>query len=434
MVASVLPVDLKQVGRHMSRPRSQQGELSETPPHRGKLPRGCYWSRWRLYIRRPDGTESVKRPSKIIHRALAEKMGFVLDYAGPLTKTDAWKVLGKLIGGSNAAPATFSAKTTFGELAREYLELNKPQWEAWTAENTENLIETHLAGGALGSRPVTELSEAELQRFLNQYVEKGSSSSLLSKILRYMRTVLNMAVDRKLIERSPARKLKARSRKRVCELNHTLDECDALIAQLSGRDRLITRLLAQLGLRSEELFVLRRDDVLVSALAIDEAIVRGRVKGTKTEESAAVMYVPPDLELELKHHLDTLTDDSPKAWLFPASRKEVALRPENFLKRVLKPAAIRAKIALSKNGEGKEVTGCNFQSLRRTSATLFGARAKDPRLTQAHLRHTDPRVTLKHYQKEIPAEVRAAALALETDLLAARRKREAEQGTAAKVN
>lgn len=376
----------------------------------------------------------MKRPSKIINRALAEKMGFVLDYAGPLTKTDAWKVLGKLIGGSNAAPAAFSAKTTFGELAREYLELNKPQWEAWTAENTENLIETHLAGGALGSRPVTELSEAELQRFLNQYVEKGSSSSLLSKILRYMRAVLNMAVDRKLIEQSPARKLKARSRKRVCELNHTLDECDALIAQLSGRDRLITRLLAQLGLRSEELFVLRRDDVLVSALVIDEAIVRGRVKGTKTEESAAVMYVPPDLELELKHHLDTLTDDSPKAWLFPASRKEVALRPENFLKRVLKPAAMRAKIALNKNGEGKEVTGCNFQSLRRTSATLFGARAKDPRLTQAHLRHTDPRVTLKHYQKEIPAEVRAAALALETDLLAARRKREAEQGAAATVN
>jgi integrase len=79
------------------------------------------------------------------------------------------------------------------------------------------------------------------------------------------------------------------------------------------------------------------------------------------------------------------------------------------------------------------VTGCNFQSLRRTSATLFGARTKDPRLTQAQLRHTDARVTLKHYQKEIPTKVRAAAQALESDFLAARLKREAEQGTAAKV-
>jgi integrase len=136
----------------------------------------------------------------------------------------------------------------------------------------------------------------------------------------------------------------------------------------------------------------------------------------------------------LELHLDTLGDDNPKAWLFPASRKEVPLRPENFLKRVLKPAAIRANIAMGKNSGGKEVTACNFQSLRRTAATLFGARAKDPRLTQAHLRHAGPRVTLKHYQKEIPAEVRAATLTLESDLIAARRKRESEQETAAAVN
>src|SRR3954471_11476036 len=93
---------------------------------------------------------------------------------------------------------------------------------------------------------------------------------------------------------SPARKLKARSRKRVCNQTHTLEECDAFIAELSGRDRLIIKLLMQLGLRSEELFVLRRNDVLGTVLVIDEAIVRGRLKGTKTEESNAVMYIPPN--------------------------------------------------------------------------------------------------------------------------------------------
>jgi len=40
------------------------------------------------------------------------------------------------------------------------------------------------------------------------------------------------------------------------------------------------------------------------------------------------------------------------------------------------------------------------------------------------MRHTDPYVTLKHYQSEIPAEVRAAALALERDLLDQKRRRE----------
>ena len=66
----------------------------------------------------------------------------------------------------------------------------------------------------------------------------------------------------------------------------------------------------------------------------------------------------------------------------------------------------------------------NFQSLRRTSSTLFGARAKDPKSTQAHMRHSDPYVTLKHYQREIPAEVKAAALAFERDLLEQKRRRE----------
>ena len=115
---------------------------------------------------------------------------------------------------------------------------------------------------------------------------------------------------------------------------------------------------------------------------------------------------------------------APDAWLLPSARKQRPMRPSNFLRRVLKPAAIRAKIALLTDEAGEQGTAVNFQSLRRTSATLFGAKAKDPKSTQAHMRHTDPHVTLKHYQREIPAEVRAAALALEQDLLEQERRRE----------
>ena len=67
--------------------------------------------------------------------------------------------------------------------------------------------------------------------------------------------------------------------------------------------------------------------------------------------------------------------------------------------------------------EEVESTDVNFQVMRRTCATLFGAKAKDPRDTQAQLRHSDPSVTLRHYQKSIPASVRAAAVALESELI-----------------
>jgi hypothetical protein len=52
-------------------------------------------------------------------------------------------------------------------------------------------------------------------------------------------------------------------------------------------------MLIQLGLRSEELFALRRNDVQGSGLVIDEAIVDGETKDIKTIASATMMYLTP---------------------------------------------------------------------------------------------------------------------------------------------
>jgi integrase len=391
-------------------------------PKRGKLPRGRYWARWRIYLPQPDGTETVRRAEKIIDRDAAERAGVVLDYPGPLTKTDARKALEALIRESNNRPAAFNARTTFGELAREYIDLNKPNWEPSTSRVNVQIIEDHLIG-KLGTRPVRELSDSELQRFMNGYVEQEASRSLLAKLGLFLRAILNVAVDRELLQHNPARKLRAKSRKRSCQLAHTLEECDLLLAQVSGTDHLAIRLLIQLGLRSEELFALRRNDIRGGGVVIDEAIVDGAAKVTKTAASEAIMYVTPDLELELTHYLDRLSSD-PSGWLFPSTRKGVPTRPGNFLNRVLKPAAVRAGLAVFTTEKGETTSAANFQSLRRTSSTLFGARAKDPKSTQAHMRHADPYVTLKHYQREVPTEVKAAALALERDLLAQKHKRE----------
>jgi len=161
--------------------------------------------------------------------------------------------------------------------------------------------------------------------------------------------------------------------------------------------------------------------------------VDGATKDTKTAESATPMYLTPNLELELKHYLGTLSTE-PDGWLFPSSRKGAPVRPGNFLNRVLKPAALRAGIRVIDRGKGKKTSALNFQSLRRTSSTLFGQKAKDPKSTQAHMRHTDPYVTLKHYQQEIPKDVKAAAIALEQDLLEQKRRREQNVAAALKAS
>jgi hypothetical protein len=81
---------------------------------------------------------------------------------------------------------------------------------------------------------------------------------------------------------------------------------------------------------------------------------------------------------------------------------------------------LRWKIAVIGTIAAESNARCAWNSTKaseRTCATLFGAKAKDPRDTQAQLRHADPTVTLRHYQKSVPASVRAAAVALEDELI-----------------
>jgi integrase len=162
-----------------------------------------------------------------------------------------------------------------------------------------------------------------------------------------------------------------------------------------------------------------RETLIGDTLRIDEAIVEGASSTVKTEASDASVYVPPDLRGEINYWLRQRTSD-PREWLFP-SPKGRPWGSQNYLNRVLKPAAVRARVGLfvrrTRTGAEIETTDVNFQILRRTCGTLFGAKAKDPRDTQTQLRHSDPSVTLRHYQKSIPSSIRAAAEALETELI-----------------
>ena len=92
-----------------------------------------------------------------------------------------------------------------------------------------------------------------------------------------------------------------------------MEECQRLLSVVSGADHLAFRIFIQLGLRSEELFALRRNDVVEDTLRIDEAIVEGASATVKTEASEATVYIPPDLKIEFRCWLERL----------PTSRRRV---------------------------------------------------------------------------------------------------------------
>lgn len=124
--------------------------------------------------------------------------------------------------------------------------------------------------------------------------------------------------------------------------------------------------------------------------------------GAKTEARRARIFVPPLLMANLRAYASAFSGDE---LLFT----DLGGRPTSYngyLRYVLQPRS-----------ESVGVQGVTYQALRRTCATLFGHRSDAVSDTQAHFLHSDPATTLRYYEKPIPESVKAAAKALEPDLL-----------------
>jgi integrase len=266
---------------------------------------------------------------------------------------------------------------------------------------------------------VDELTVAEIQMFIDGMVKNNASHSLLKKAVAHLRAILELAHDLDIIRRNPMRnptvKFEYKSRRRKSERYLSLEECRALLSVLSGRDHLIVRMFIQLGLRPEELFALRRNDVDREFIRIDEVFTKGQIKETTPEESAAYVYVyvPPGLLLELRAWMAS-TGGNDKDWLFPTVRPRgsASLFPINqngFRNGVLKPAAEKAGLS-----------NVDLLTLRRTCAAQFGqnASAKD---TQAQMRLSNPLANLDYSQRGLPESLKRVATALEAEIFCAGR-------------
>jgi integrase len=421
--------DLKEIGKHMARTRYQRGTLETSVPARGnrakrKLPRGTFWGSWYRYSMASDGVERRIKREKIITKDLARRYGLATDYDGPLNRTDARRVLDALIAADADTAAVPDRQATLAEMARQYLALAEPGWGPHMRRVSGVIIDRHIVRGPLGTHPIARITELDLQQFLNGYVKAGASRSLLRGILLHVRSIFRLARKRKIMLENPTEDLRAKSKKPASERALSLAECRLLLSTLSGRDHLIVRMAIQLGLRPEELFALRRDDVIGDQLRVDEALVAGRSAPVKTSASRAFVYIPPDLAVELRGWLECSLGEA-RGWLFHPVNGDRSrpLNPDKFRRRILQPAAIRAGVGVSDSGRrdrlGRPVprTDVDFRALRRTCATLFGDRARDPKSTQAQLRHADPTITLRYYQKAVPESVKAAAVAFEADLI-----------------
>ena len=217
------------------------------------------------------------------------------------------------------------------------------------------------------------------------------SRSVAKKVRVYVKDILDEAFEQDLIPKNPARKLDMPRTRKPCERNLSIEEV-AAARGLTGRDHLIVRLFVLCALRPGNSSRFRRECVEDGRLRIKEAITRGEIQDTKTEESNGYVALPPSLRVELTS-LDARRTEDP-ARLHFRSRNGTPLDAHNYLTSFSSrpPRARDSQPTFSRCGG------------RSRPASRVGT-VKD---AQTQFRHADAQTTMNIYQKSIPASVSSA--------------------------
>lgn len=180
-------------------------------------------------------------------------------------------------------------------------------------------------------------------------------------------------------------------------------EFQALVGELSPRDRAMVMLAATTGLRRSEMSALTWANVSIETMEISvlRSCVRNRFGKGKTEASLKPVPLHPVVLTALLIWKETSHYQAPTDFLFPSIRLNGSkpLSPDSLLKRSIRPALVRAGIV------GKQIGWHNF---RHSLATNLRAMGVDIKVAQELLRHANSRTTMDFYTRAVTQDKRDA--------------------------
>jgi len=374
------------------RTRHQNGWVEE---RRGRTRR--WYGHYFIY----ESDETGKETRKHVVLVLGEKT--------KLRKWEAEEKLRKIIATATKTQPRPNHLSLEWFTREKFLPMRSAQWAPSTRETNLYMVDTHILP-ALGAQALCDLDKFQCQIFVNTLAQKGFSFTVVDHARTMLKAILEEALDAELIGKNPARKLVNPETKEP--VKHVLIKSDArrLLEALPFRDQLIAMIAAFCAMRPGEIFGLRWSSWRGDYLQIEGTAWRGTLREgkAKTQGSKAPVVLPDVLLPNLQAWRAQNVAASAGALIFP-SEKGTPMRPENWLRRRIKPVASALGITVP----------VNFQVLRRTFATNAQGlgNAKD---VQSHLRHADIGTTLGVYTQPIAESTRKLVNAVADDVMTAK--------------
>ena len=407
---------------HRARERGHENGYVDIAGKRVKKWRGWY----HVYAKSAAGAETRIKRKRIIGEC------------SKMSKAEAREEHRSWIRRFCSQPVADAGTCRVADLCDDYLQMRQGDWEESTRKTIRSLFEG-IIKPAIGGRAIETVTADELKRFINALpnrtwtsagriarrdgklekipgvTKSGISHSYLKKAITMLRAVFDLAQERDLITKNPARSINIRLSmpKQVRRPDKSVlppQHLPALLAELTERDRLIVWISMLGATRPGELFAIKGGDVGPDWVHVERALNRRReFKETKTGNSRYV-HLPPETANEL-HQWMTQGGIGPNDLVFP-NRDGKPIDRANFLNRRLRPAAKRARIP---------VADVDFQMLRRSFATVAQVVGFDVKGIQAQLGHSRPDMSATEYMQPIDAR-RVAQMKQLEDMLRGRVK------------
>jgi integrase len=284
------------------------------------------------------------------------------------------------------------------QLVTHYTERELPS----KAHTTRAVYESYIRTWVLphwGSRSLLEVKTVAVEDWLRGLQLANGSKA---KVRNVMHALFNHAMRHEWAARNPITLVRQSAKRQRTPDVLEVDETKALLSELKDPFWTMVFLAATTGLRVSEMLGLTWKDINIDVLEIQlsRPIVDGVVGDMKTEASRKPVPLDSGLAevlLDWRHRTSYNRDED---WVFASPEKsgKQPYWPDSALRRVVRPAAVRAGIA-------KHI---GWHTFRHSFATLLKANGEDVKVVQESLRHANSRITLDVYTQGLMPTKRQA--------------------------